>query len=428
MRIRDPIHGTIHVADGEKAVVDNRFFQRLRHVRQLGFGDLAFPGATHTRHAHSLGAMHAASRLFDSAFQQIAMPADCRERMRQAVRLAVLCHDIGHLPLSHASESIAPLRSALALPEWIPGDRAAQASHEDFSARILLDSELTPVLERVLAPVGVAPAALASLVLGVDPPGGAAFVCGGKDYGPLLRQIVSGELDADRIDYLLRDSLFTGVTYGRYELDWIVENLLPAEIDGRVHLALSKTAIFAFEDFLLSRFHMFVSVYYHHTSVNFDEMLRRYAQDCPGEISIPVDMERFVECDDVWLAWWLRKSQNVWARRIVERKGFKLVAQATGRDKEYDFPVLDQALTDAGLEHFQIDSFGALSKYFAADENGPSLYVVDPATGLRTPIAEYTPLYERYAEAIRLTRLYCRPDQAQTARDLVAKVIRAARS
>ncbi|MGC4119072.1 MAG: hypothetical protein QM765_31795 [Myxococcales bacterium] len=266
------------------------------------------------------------------------------------------------------------------------------------------------------------------MVLGVAPPDGAAFVCNGKDYAPLLRQIVSGELDADRIDYLLRDSLFTGVTYGRYEMDWIVENLLPAEIDGRVHLALSKTAIFAFEDFLLSRFHMFVSVYYHHSSVNYDAMLRRYRAECPDEIVIPSDMAEFVECDDVWLAWWLRKSQNVWARRIVERKGFKLVASATGRDKEYDFPTLDQALTDAGIEHFQIDSFGALSKYFASDEAGPSLYVVDPATGLRTPVAEYTPLYRRYAEAIRLTRLYCRPDQAPAARDIVAKVMQAGRT
>ncbi|HLL52394.1 MAG TPA: phosphohydrolase, partial [Myxococcaceae bacterium] len=66
MRIRDPIHGTISVSDEEKAVIDSRFYQRLRGIRQLGFGDLAFPGATHTRHAHSLGAMHVASRLFDA--------------------------------------------------------------------------------------------------------------------------------------------------------------------------------------------------------------------------------------------------------------------------------------------------------------------------------------------------------------------------
>src|SRR6478752_1210698 len=109
MRIRDPIHGTLPVSADEAAVIDSRFYQRLRHVRQLGFGELAFPGATHTRHAHSLGAMHVAARLLDAV----------RNRFRTAVRLAVLCHDIGHLPLSHAAESIAPQRKLLKLPSWL---------------------------------------------------------------------------------------------------------------------------------------------------------------------------------------------------------------------------------------------------------------------------------------------------------------------
>ncbi len=420
MRIRDPVHGTIQVSDAEKAVIDSRFFQRLRHVRQLGFGDLAFPGATHTRHAHSLGAMHAAGRLFDAVFAHEDLPASDRARMRTAVRMAVLCHDLGHLPLSHASESIAPPRASLRLPSWLGGDVGAQASHEDYTARLLLDSELTPVLARALSPVGVGAEAVAGLVLGADPPGGPAFACAGRDYGPLLRQIVSGELDADRIDYLLRDSLFTGVTYGRYDLDWIVENLQAAEVDKRVHLALSKVAVFAFEDFLLSRFHMFVSVYYHHTSVNFDVMLRRYYAEAPGELSLPSEPDEFLGCDDVWLAAGLRRSQNRWARRIVERRGYKLVLQATELDRDYDFPALERALAAAGIDHFRVDSLGVLSKYFAEAE-GPSLYVVDPATGGATPVAEYTPLYQRYAKALRLTRLYVLPEQAEPARQVVTR-------
>ena len=425
MRIRDPIHGTILVDAAEKAVVDSRFFQRLRHVRQLGFGALAFPGATHPRHAHSLGAMHAASRLFDSVLAHVQLPARERARLRAAVRMAVLCHDLGHLPLSHASESIAPLRGALGLPPWVPGDRGAQASHEDFTLRLLLDSSLTPTLARSLSPMGIAPEAVAGLVLGSDPPSGPAFAVGGDDWGPLLREIVSGELDADRMDYLLRDSLFTGVTYGRYDLDWIVENLLPTHVLGRVHLALSKAAIFAFEDFLLSRFHMFVSVYHHHTSVGFDEMLRRYYLEAPEEIAIPADPERFLECDDVWLASALRRSQNGWARRIVARQGYKLVVQATGLDRAYDFPALEAALKEAGVEHFRADSLPVLSKYFAG-ETAPSLYVVDADSGSRTPVAEYTPLYQRYSQALRLTRVYARPDQLEDARAVVSQVMRGA--
>src|SRR5215510_3149966 len=102
MRIRDPIHGTLPVSADEAAVVDSAWYQRLRNVRQLGFGDLAFPGATHTRHAHSLGAMHVASRLFDAVAARSDLPQDVCQRLRAAVRLAVLCHDIGHMPLSHA--------------------------------------------------------------------------------------------------------------------------------------------------------------------------------------------------------------------------------------------------------------------------------------------------------------------------------------
>jgi len=200
---------------------------------------------------------------------------------------------------------------------------------------------------------------------------------------------------------------------------------VPTRVDDKVHLALSKAAIFAFEDFLLSRFHMFVSVYHHHTSVSFDEMLRRYYREAPQEIAIPAEPELFLECDDVWLATALRRSQNGWAKRIVARQGYKLVVQATGLDRAYDFPALEAALKAAGVEHLRVDSLPVLSKYFAG-ETGPSLFVVDADSGARTPVAEYTPLYQRYAQAIRLTRVYARPDQLDEARAVVAQVVRGA--
>src|SRR5260370_9305922 len=105
MRIRDPIHGTIPVDDREKAVIDHPFYQRLRHVKQLGFGDLAFPGATHTRHAHSLGAMHVSSRLFDVVSPRADLSNESRSPFRAAVRLPVPFPDLGPMPLSPPSES-----------------------------------------------------------------------------------------------------------------------------------------------------------------------------------------------------------------------------------------------------------------------------------------------------------------------------------
>ena len=235
MRIRDPIHSTLLVTDDEKAVIDSRFYQRLRSIRQLGFGDLAFPGATHTRHAHSLGAMHVAARVFDAVAGKSDLPEPDRARFRTAVRLAMLCHDLGHMPLSHASEKIAPPRGKLGLPAWVPAapEALGLATHEDFTAKILLDSTLTGVLQSRFEPLGITPADIVGLITGGRPPQGLSFRHGDVDWTPLLRAIVSGELDADRMDYLLRDSVYTGVNYGRYDLDWIVNNLNPAIKGGR---------------------------------------------------------------------------------------------------------------------------------------------------------------------------------------------------
>ncbi|MFT3710461.1 MAG: HD domain-containing protein [Archangium sp.] len=421
MRIRDPIHGSITVSDEEARVIDSRTFQRLRHVRQLGFGDLAFPGATHTRHAHSLGAMHVASRLFDAITTRSSLAAKERDRLRAAVRLAVLCHDIGHMPLSHASESIAPLRNKLALPSWL-GAREGQATHEDFTAMLLVSSELQKVIDEAYAPLGISGALVASLVMGVKPPGAANFVVGGLDWTPVLRAIVSGELDADRMDYLLRDSFYTGVNYGRYDLEWILQNLSAVERDGKAVLALSKAAVFAFEDFLLSRYHMFLSVYFHHTSVSFDWMLKRYYEEAPGEFEVPSDPSAFLECDDMALHLTLRRSKNPWAERIANRRGFKRVAQFTERDEAYDLGELSKALDTAGVQHFTVESRGVLSKYFDEGEN-TSLFVLDRQTQKLTDVQKYTPLFERFAGGVHLSRVYVRPDQYVSGSAVVEKLL-----
>jgi HD superfamily phosphohydrolase len=420
VRVRDPIHGTIPVGDDEKAIVDSPFYQRLRQIKQLGFGDLAFPGATHTRHAHSLGAMHVSSRLFDAVASRAGLSAGAQLRFRTAVRLAMLCHDLGHMPLSHVSESIAPPVASLDLPAWV-GAEQGRATHEHFTAKILLDSSLSELIRSTFSKFQISPQALVALITGADAPAGLGFVENGLDWTPLLRALVSGELDADRMDYLLRDSFYTGVNYGRYDLDWIVQNLNAAEKDGKAYLALSRAAVFAFEDFLLSRYHMFVSVYYHQTTVSFDYMLRQYYEETNGEFAIPSDPEQFLTCDDVALLYALRHSQNSWARRIVGRQGYKLLAQFTERDEEYDLVALERALRESGLQHFSVQSLGVLSKYFDSGAS-PGLFVLDASSGRLTEIARYTPLYQRYSAGVQLSRVYVRPDQIESAMAILGKM------
>jgi HD superfamily phosphohydrolase len=254
-----------------------------------------------------------------------------------------------------------------------------------------------------------------ALVSGRTPPGGLDFSHAGADWTPLLRSLVSGELDADRMDYLLRDSFYTGVNYGRFDLDWLIQNLHAARVGDRMELALSRSAAFAFEDFLLSRYHMFLSVYLHHTAVAFDWMLAAFHRESRGDFEIPSDPLAFLYCDDVALMSALRRSTNRWAKRIVGRAGFKLLAQFTERDEGYDLGALAQALDRAGVEHFEVESESALSKYFDGAA-GPSLYILDESSGRLTPVARYTPLYQRYAGAVRLSRAYVRPDQLAVAR------------
>jgi uncharacterized protein len=423
VRIRDPIHGTILVSEAEKAVVDSAFFQRLRTVRQLGFGELAFPGATHTRHAHSLGAMHVAGKLFDSVTARVTLPAPVSARFRASLRLAALCHDLGHMPFSHASEKIAPIRATLSLPNWLESrlPAEAQASHEDFTARILLDSSLTDIVNQAYAEEAGTAVMAASLVTGVESPEHDVFTHAGVDWFPALRALVSGELDADRMDYLLRDSFYTGVNYGRFDFEWLTQNIQCAPYENGMALALSKAAVFAFEDFLLSRYHMFLSVYYHHTAVCFDAMLQQFYDESPAEFQIPSTPEAFLWCDDVALHHALRRSDNRWAKRIVERRGYKRVAQFTQRDSEYDVDAISQALRQAKIEHFALESKGVLSKYFEGGYE-TSLFVVDSASKRLTPIARYTPLYEQFRGAVTLSRVYVLPEQLHVAEPLVQQL------
>jgi len=411
VHIRDPIHGAIELTPDERALVDSPQYQRLRNVKQLGFADLAFPGATHTRYAHGLGAMAVATRVFDVLAQKLELePAD-RERFRQTLRLAVLFHDLGHAPLSHATERIMPPLANLQVPSWVQSETRSEgrrADHEDYTLKLVLDSGLAAEITRRMGARGITPAHVASLICGRPPPGAHPFRSNGRDYLPILRQLVSGELDADRMDYLQRDSFYTGVNYGKFDLDWLVQNLASVERDGKVYLALQARAVFAFEDFLLSRYHMFLSVYFHYASVGYEVLLQRYCDTSSGEYQLPADVDEYLAHDDVALISALRASKNPWARRIVRRQGFRLLVELgpfAEPKEEPDLGQLEARLEEAGIDCFKTESRGVLSHY----GKEATLWVKSPRG--EVPVADYTPLYERYAQAATLSRLYVAPER-----------------
>lgn len=230
---RDAIHNIIRIdtstPDGALAaeLIDTPEFQRLRRIRQLGLAFFAYQSAEHSRFTHSLGAFHIATRLLDrlSAKYKIA------DEDRIAVRIAALLHDVGHGPFSHVMESILGFH------------------HEDFTIGAISDpaSSISAVLNGFSA--DLAPAI--------------ARIIRGNFRRKSLGQLVSSQLDADRMDYLLRDSMMTGVKYGIYDLEWIIRSLEIDEDGDR--LFVSSRGLYAVEDYLQARYYMFRQVYFHRT-------------------------------------------------------------------------------------------------------------------------------------------------------------------
>ena len=329
----------------------------------------------------------------------------------------MLLHDVGHPPLSHCTESALPPVEDLDLSCVFPRRQGRRATHEDFTLKIITDSSMSAV---VATHGGVEPLYVAALIdpdVRVDD---GFFVEEGLDYRPLLSQLVSSELDMDRVDYLLRDSHFAGVEYGRFDHRWILAHLRAQSTDGdRVHLALDQRAIYAFDDFLLSRYHMFLMVYYHYRPVVFEEMMLRWFAEIGGH-AVPEDIEAYAGADDPWLMGRLRESVSEWALRIVERRPYKLLLERHG-PTAVDLAGMAEGLDEAGIPYIQTDSWGVLSKYSGAataPPRAPTLYVVDGAkllAGPARPIQESTDLFARYAERRRISRLYVPPEELDPA-------------
>ncbi|MEI6805615.1 MAG: HD domain-containing protein [Myxococcaceae bacterium] len=381
IQIRDSIHGSIAVSYEELQLIDHPVFQRLRNIKQLGFADFAFPGATHSRYSHSLGAMEMATRIFDSLFNPGDLDEAFRKRMRQAVRLAMLLHDIGHPPLSHTMEMRMPVG----------------VTHEAYTHKLLTDSCFSAEITRLFADLDITE---------LD------FKHGGLNYQPVLKQIISSECDADRMDYLQRDSFYCGVNYGKFDADWLINSLVALEQNNSVYLGIKSKGMFSFEDFLLSRYHMFASVYLHHTPVIFEKMLQKYFEESPEEFLLPEDVEAYVKLDDTDIQMHLRQSQNTWAQRIVQRKPYSLLSDELSVE---EYARLCQLLKQEKIDFIESRSSSAISKYFGVSKI--PLYV-QTKRGEAVLLESYTELFKRYQRPAQFNRIYVAPKDKERARAL----------
>jgi uncharacterized protein len=225
--IRDPVHGYIRITEAERDIIDSPFVQRLRRIHQLAGAYMVYPGGVHTRFEHVVGTMHVAGLIAES----IADKANLDDEQMQELRLAALLHDVGHGPFSHLFEEVLTEKTGL--------------GHEDISQRIVLESDIAEILEKY----GVSPKRMSLLCVGKQ-----------KTHA-FMNEAIAGGLSADIMDYLLRDSYFTGVEYGKVDIHRVIHSL---DVMGD-HLVLDQAALYAFEALLIARYEMFKAVYFHRT-------------------------------------------------------------------------------------------------------------------------------------------------------------------
>ena len=413
MEIRDTVHGSIKIQKEEVQILEHPFFQRLRNIKQLGFSEYVFPGATHTRYLHSIGVMYVVSKVFDTVFKEVTYNKDWL-RLRETVRLACLLHDIGHAPLSHTTEFVMPQVSELKLPEAFAPKKDRQASHEDYTIKSIVDSSFTESFKGVKEKYGVEPTMIAGLIIGecLDE---SYFTIDGTNYFPILHQLVSSEMDCDRMDYLLRDSYFCGVSYGKFDLDWIIDNLRKAEVDNKCYLGISERAVSTFDDFLLCRFHMFLMVYFHYKAVCLEKILERYFATSNNEYSIPADIEEYLHHDDHFLMKVLRGSKNEWASKIILNNIPPKIFETFGTDQLETLGAIENFLNESGIDFIKCSSSGRLSKYYMDGDNSSNKYPIkvvreQPILKGRNfiqNINEATDLFGKFSKSHRVNRLHC---------------------
>ena len=345
--ITDPIHKYIPITDLEKKLIDTEFFQRLRKIRQLAGAHLVYPSAQHTRFEHSIGAMHLAGLAAESLLNKGYIT--CKEDV-ESLRIAALLHDIGHGPFSHLFEEV--LREK----------ESNKINHEIIGKRIIKETIIIDILEKY----------------GYD----GDYVCKlsfGESQKMFYDEIIAGSLSVDIMDYLPRDSFFTGAEYGKVDYHRLISSL---EVLSNGHLGIDKSAINSLESMLISRYQMFKAVYFHKTVRAGEVMLLHSLISADNQLNFSnFAIEEYLDyTDDKTIDIICSLKENKFASDLAldykKRNLFKCVYEKFLQNKHNAF--------DKGLAGKYIRDFlGGIKEYLDIDE---SLIFIDISQAPSMPL------------------------------------------
>ncbi|MBU4141703.1 HD domain-containing protein [Patescibacteria group bacterium] len=294
--LKDPLYGFISLEEPFKSLIETEQFQRLRNIKQLGLSYLIYPSAHHSRFEHSIGAFYLAQKIIEKISTEKAIRKD-KILYGKEFMAAALLHDIGHYPFSHAIEKSIGLLNG--------------ASHEQQTINIIRRGKIAEVIKKSKLNIGII----------------CDFIKGGGKFGKLI----SGQIDVDRLDYLKRDSYYTGVAYGVIEVDVIIKSM---EVVGKKYFVDEKY-LPAFESILISRYLMYSMVYMHRKTLIANNMLRAAFEKAisAGEI-LPDEIAKF---DDIDFIAKLRSSKTA-AKNLINQISNRDLYQEAIIFKKEDLP------------------------------------------------------------------------------------------
>ena len=325
--LRDPLHGYIGLTEPELRVIDTSPVQRLRNIKQLSVASMAYPGAEHTRFLHALGSMHLASQMAESLRRSTTIT----DEELQLVRLAGLLHDVGHGPFSHSYEEILVKHRGL--------------NHEHMTREVVERSELADVLR----------------ACGFEPKEVTELIGKPEKAKRFLHQIIVSQVDADKMDFLVRDSYYTGAEYGKIDISRLVQAMEVFNND----IAIDLKALYALEAFMIARYEMFLAVYYHHAVRAAEVMLYKAMDHVHDLIGLTTfkDVQEFLRLDDPYVLTKLReldsskftgeehervgKAREMMAR--LDRR--ELLKAAYQREVHIRDPYIAKLLSDEAVRH-----------------------------------------------------------------------------